>query len=84
MRTWRTLQAICDYAHALRFAVGLHGTKKFHPILKYKHYMTIEFLEYPNAFWKYVGSKINLTSNSIAGLHISLKDSIVLYYEALY
>ena len=25
-------------AHALRFAVGLHGTQKFHPIVKYKHY----------------------------------------------
>ena len=26
------------HAHALRFAVGLHGTQKFHPIVKYKHY----------------------------------------------
>ena len=26
------------YAHALRFAVGLHGTQKFNPIVKYKHY----------------------------------------------
>ena len=25
------------YAHALRFAVGLHGTQKFHPIVKKKH-----------------------------------------------
>ena len=33
---WRTLQAI--YAHALRVAIGLHGAKKFHPIVKYKHY----------------------------------------------
>ena len=28
------------YAHALRFAIGLHGAKKFHPIVKYKHYQT--------------------------------------------
>ena len=27
-----------QYAHALRFAIGLHGAKKFHPIVKYKHY----------------------------------------------
>ena len=26
------------YAHALRFAIGLHGTQKFHPIVKYKHF----------------------------------------------
>ena len=26
------------YAHALRFAIGLHGTQKFHPIDKYNHY----------------------------------------------
>ena len=26
------------YAHALRVAVALHGTQKFHPIVKYKHY----------------------------------------------
>ena len=26
------------YAHALGFAVGLHGTQKFNPIVKYKHY----------------------------------------------
>ena len=26
------------YAHALRFAVGLHGTQKFRSIVKYKHY----------------------------------------------
>ena len=26
------------YAHALKFAVGLHGTQKFHSIVKYKHY----------------------------------------------
>ena len=26
------------YAHALRFAIGLHGAWKFHPIVKYKHY----------------------------------------------
>ena len=26
------------YAHALRFAIGLHGAKKFHPIVKNKHY----------------------------------------------
>ena len=26
------------YAHALRFAVGLQGTQKFHPIVKFKHY----------------------------------------------
>ena len=26
------------YAHALRFAIGLHGAKKFHPVAKYKHY----------------------------------------------
>ena len=26
------------YVHALRFAVGLHGTQKSHPIIKYKHY----------------------------------------------
>ena len=24
--------------HALRFAVGLHGTQKYHPIVKYTHY----------------------------------------------
>ena len=29
------------YAHALRFAVGLHGTQKFHPIVKYKHYQIL-------------------------------------------
>ena len=39
MRTWRTLSAIIFiYAHALRFAVGLHGTQKLHPIVKYEHY----------------------------------------------
>ena len=27
-----------QYAHALRFAFGLHGTQKFHPVVKYKHY----------------------------------------------
>ena len=37
MRTWRTLQVIA-YAYALRFAVGPHGTQKFHPVVKYKHY----------------------------------------------
>ena len=26
------------YAHALRFAIGLHGAQKFDPIGKYKHY----------------------------------------------
>ena len=26
------------YAHALRFAVGLHGTQKFHPIVKDRLY----------------------------------------------
>ena len=26
------------YAHALRFAIGLHGAEKFHPIVKNKHY----------------------------------------------
>ena len=26
------------YAHGFRFAIGLHGTQKFHPIVKYKHY----------------------------------------------
>ena len=26
------------YAHALRFAIGLHGVKKFHRIVKYNHY----------------------------------------------
>ena len=26
------------YAHDLRFAIGLHGTQKFHPVVKYKHY----------------------------------------------
>ena len=26
------------YAHALRFAVGLHGAQKLHPIVTYKHY----------------------------------------------
>ena len=26
------------YAHALRFLIGPHGAKKFHPIVKYKHY----------------------------------------------
>ena len=26
------------YAHAIRFAFDLHSTKKFHPIVKYKHY----------------------------------------------
>ena len=35
---WRTLQAIYIYAHVLRFATGLHGAQKFHPIVKYKHY----------------------------------------------
>ena len=25
-------------AHALRFAIGLHGAEKFHPIVKNKHY----------------------------------------------
>ena len=37
---WRTLQAICalSYAHALRFAIGLHGAYKFHLIVKYKQY----------------------------------------------
>ena len=27
-----------QYAHALRFAIGLHGAQKFNPIVKYKHY----------------------------------------------
>ena len=27
-----------QYAHALRFSIGLHGTQKFHPVVKYKHY----------------------------------------------
>ena len=27
-----------QYAHALRFAIGLHGAYKFHPIVKCKHY----------------------------------------------
>ena len=27
-----------QYAHALRFAIDLHGAKKFHPIVKNKHY----------------------------------------------
>ena len=26
------------YANALRFAVGLHGTQKSYPIIKYKQY----------------------------------------------
>ena len=26
------------YAHALRFAIGLHGAEKFHPIVKNKHF----------------------------------------------
>ena len=26
------------YAHALRFAIGLHGAKKLHSIVKNKHY----------------------------------------------
>ena len=26
------------YAHALRFAIGLHGSQKFPPIVKCKHY----------------------------------------------
>ena len=26
------------YAHALRFAIGLHGAYKFHPSVKNKHY----------------------------------------------
>ena len=26
------------YAHALIFAIGLHGAQKFYPIVKYKHY----------------------------------------------
>ena len=26
------------YAHALRFAISQHGTQKFHPVVKYKHY----------------------------------------------
>ena len=29
------------YAHALRFAVGLHGTQIFYPIVKYKHYQIL-------------------------------------------
>ena len=37
MHTWRTLQAIYA-AHTLKFAVGLHGTQKFHLIVKYKHH----------------------------------------------
>ena len=35
MCTWRTLEALCVYA--IRFVVGLHGTQKFHPIVKYEH-----------------------------------------------
>ena len=29
-----------QYVHALKFAIGLcrHGTQKFHPVAKYKHY----------------------------------------------
>ena len=27
-----------QYAHAIRFEVGLQGTEKFHPIVKYEHY----------------------------------------------
>ena len=26
------------YGHALKFAIGVHGAQKFHPIVKYKHY----------------------------------------------
>ena len=25
------------YAHALRFAIDLHGVSEFHPIVRYKH-----------------------------------------------
>ena len=27
-----------QHAHAIRFVVGLRGTQKFHPIVKYEHY----------------------------------------------
>ena len=26
------------YAHAIRSVIGLHGTEKFHPIVKYEDY----------------------------------------------
>ena len=34
---WRSLK-FRRYAHALRFAIGLHGAYKCHPIVKNKHY----------------------------------------------
>ena len=32
------------YAHALRFVIGLHGTQKFHSIIKYKDYHHYQIL----------------------------------------
>ena len=40
MRTWRTLQVICACPHICSWSTSiciLHGTQKFHPIVKYKH-----------------------------------------------
>ena len=39
------------YAHALRFAIGLHGAKKFHPIVKNKHYQISSGARASLAFW---------------------------------
>ena len=35
---WTLGEHFRQYAHAFKFAVGLHDTQKFHPIVKYKHY----------------------------------------------
>ena len=54
MRTWRTLQAICA-SHALRFVFDLHGTQKFHPIVKYEHYQILSGTRASlnsNTYWK--------------------------------
>ena len=34
----KRLKMLNRYAHALRLAIGLHGAKKFNPIVKNKHY----------------------------------------------
>ena len=45
VHTWGT-----RYAHATGFVVGLHGTQKIHPIVKYEHnaygkHLTLSFYE---------------------------------------
>ena len=35
---WGIGEHIRRFAHALEIAIGLHGAKKVHPIVKYKHY----------------------------------------------